>query len=109
VTFADVPYSDSPYTLHESKTPDDGVYFAVNDVTFTLNDTNADVTTEGQAHSFALSNQVDVPYGSIALTKTDETGAPLAGAEFQLVDATGEVAQTATTDDTGNISSPNSR
>jgi len=104
VTFADVPYSDSPYTLHESKTPDDGVYFAVNDVTFTLNDTNADVTTEGQAHSFALSNQVDVPYGSIALTKTDETGAPLAGAEFQLVDATGEVAQTATTDDTGNIS-----
>jgi uncharacterized surface anchored protein len=108
VSFTNVPYSDSAYTVHESKTPDDSVYFKMADVTgIYLNDQNSDVTTDGQAYSLALGNQVDVPYGSITLSKTDEKRSPLAGAEFQVLDADGNVVQTATTDQNGTITFAN--
>ena len=108
VSFTNVPYSDSAYTIHESKTPDDSIYFKMADITdIYLNDQNSDVTTDGQAYSLALGNQVDVPYGSITLSKTDEKGSPLAGAEFQVLDADGNVVQTATTDQNGTITFAN--
>ncbi len=105
VTFEGVPYSDSAYTLHETKTPNDDVYLKVDDVTFTLNDKNADVVTDGQTYALTLADQVDAPFGSITLLKTDETGAaPLAGATFQILDASGQVVATATTGKDGVIS-----
>lgn len=105
VTFEGVPYSDSVYTLHETKTPNDDVYFKVDDVTFALNDKNADVVTDGQTHVLTLADQVDAPFGSVTLLKTDETGtAPLSGATFQLLGASGQVVATATTGENGIIS-----
>jgi uncharacterized surface anchored protein len=105
VTFEGVPYSDSAYTLHETKTPNDDIYFKVDDVTFTLNDKNADVVTDGQTHVLTLADQVDAPFGSVTLLKTDETGAaPLSGATFQLLDASGQVVATATTGENGILS-----
>ncbi|NLH91092.1 MAG: LPXTG cell wall anchor domain-containing protein, partial [Atopobium sp.] len=108
VSFTNVPYSDSAYTIHESKTPDDSIYFKMADITdIYLNDQNSDVTTDGQAYSLALGNQVDVPYGSITLSKTDEKGSPLADAEFQVLDVDGNVVQTNTTDAEGTITFAN--
>lgn len=100
VEFSGVPYRDTPYTVSETAAPA-GYYQRVDDFEVTISD--ATVDTQG---AVALSDPVvDVPLGSIALTKTDADGtALLPHAVFELLDAEGAVIQTRETNDEGGLS-----
>ncbi len=101
VEFADIPYQDTPYTVKEVATPAD-YYRAISDFQVTINDES----TVGNQGDLVLADPVvDVPLGSIQLTKTNADGTIfLPGAVFELLDEEGTVVQTQETDAFGVLS-----
>lgn len=100
VEFVGVPYQDEPYTVREVAAPTE-YYRAVEDFQVVLND-KADLDEQGNL--VLLEPVVDVPFGSIALTKTNADGTKLLpGAVFELLDEDGTVVQTRETDGSGVI------
>ncbi len=90
VEFDNLPYSAQPYTISETQAPA-AYYQKAADFTVTLNDATAD-----ESQTVTLDSPVvDVPLGSITLTKTGADGNPLPGAVFEVYDASGRLVQTA--------------
>lgn len=91
VQFLNVPYSDSPYTVSETQAPAP-YYQKAADLRITLKDETVDA-----GGNIVFANPVvDVPLGSIAVTKKDAGGTtPLAGATFALYDSGNHLVRTA--------------
>ncbi len=98
VEFVGIPYQDTPYTVSEVAAPAD-YYRVVDDFQVTINDES---TALSQGDLVLADPVVDIPFGSIELTKTNEDGsALLSGAVFELLDGEGTVVQTQETDASG--------
>lgn len=101
VEFVGIPYQETPYTVREVAAPADW-YRMVADFQVIINDESTAAT---QGDLVLADPVVDVPFGSIELTKTNEDGsALLSGAVFELLDETGTVVQTQETDASGALS-----
>lgn len=88
VTFTDVPYGNG-YTITETQAPPD--YAALTGPITGISLHSPEVTLQSVSNSRLT--------GSISLTKTDETGSPLPGAQFALYDTDGNQIGTAQTSD----------
>lgn len=101
VAFVDIPYQDTPYTVREVAAPAD-YYRVIDDFQVTINDES---TADNQGNLVLADPIVDVPFGSIELTKTNADGTDLLpGAVFELLDEEGTVVQTRETEASGVLS-----
>jgi len=104
VTFENVPLGT--YTIRETKAPA-GYYLSDTVLTATVSYADADkLAVETAVTPNVLVND-PIPgehFGSISFNKTDETGRPLAGAEFGLYNSDGVMVQSAVSQNNGIVS-----
>ncbi|WP_446897317.1 SpaA isopeptide-forming pilin-related protein [Clostridium sp. LBM24168] len=95
VTFNNVAYG---YKIKETKAPS-GYYLSSKVLNAVMKEDNATVALDNV--EFIDQKIVVIPQGTVTIQKTDESGNPLKGAEFALLDSTGTPVKTSSTGDDG--------